>query len=602
MVFAAKKIARLAAEAPLSGPLDPPRSSKSSKKTPSRPPAKVDVRTFVTHSDYLGGTDFWPSALDEMEAALASGRQGCILERGLGGGKSFWLAFMGLALLYRLAYDEACLGRDPRPRFGLAPGTVLYLLNVSNSAKNAKDIVFGTLLRVLQQSPWFREFLPHDPKVTSEIRFQGYSIIPRTSEITSVVGYNAFAALMDEANLFQDSTSRGDGTDYADVMFTELWSRVTSRFGRAGYVGVVSSRKTIRDFTARKRLEIEQSPEMSRLFYLPPPRSSWGFWPESRASRVRWRPFDTLALAWRGEPLSLPERGEDTPRILWVPEDHFAAFDTRPEEALRDLASLPSESLEPFLRRQDAIAPFFEMRSPIRKGVVPLDWLCADTTAALDGLVSPDFVADPDTVYHFHVDLGLKRDAVGIAVAHCSGKDEKILVENQKRPERAALVDVDFALQIKAPSGGEIEFERIRKILYWLRSHRGFRFGKSSFDGWQSIDSRQILKGRGFQVEEFSLDRTLLGYSTLKDVLYEGRLFFPPAYGQTPHSTATELASISDKGDPWAVLQVELRRLTLQNGKKVDHPKGGSKDVADAVAGAVTQVIRRVSAPQEELR
>lgn len=318
--------------------------------------------------------------------------------------------------------------------------------------------------------------------------------------------------------------------------------------------------------------------------------------------RALWRPFDTQSLHWRGDAVSCKDRGEDTPRLLWVPEDHFAAFDTRPEEALRDLASIPSESIEPFIRRPSSIEPLFDLPSPIRKGVTPLDWLRADSTSLLDSLVSPDFSADPDVIYHFHVDLGLKRDACGIAVAHCSGKDEKILVENQKRPERAALVDLDIVLQIKAPSGGEVEFEQIRKILYWLRNHRGFRFGKSSFDGWQSIDSRQILRGRGFQVEEFSLDRTLLGYSTLKDVLYEGRLFFPAAHGQTPGTSATELASLAEKGDPWAVLQVELRRLTLQNGKKVDHPRGGSKDVADAVAGAVTQVIRRISAPSEELR
>jgi len=33
----------------------------------------------------------------------------------------------------------------------------------------------------------------------------------------------------------------------------------------------------------------------------------------------------------------------------------------------------------------------------------------------------------------------------------------------------------------------------------------------------------------------------------------------------------------------------------LVKGKKVDHPPGGSKDVADSVAGAVHQAAQRVS-------
>lgn len=594
MVFATKKIARLAASALISGPYD----ERSSKKAPSRPPPKVDVRTFVTHSDYLGMADFWPSSLTELEEALVSSMRGCVIEAGLGGGKSFLVSALLAFLLYRMAYDEVCLGLDPRLEFALDPNTILSVVNVAVKAKTAKDIVFGVLLRSIQQSPWFRDFLPYDPRVFSELRFKGYAIFPGTSMITSVVGHHAFAAAIDEANLFQDTTGRDGGTDYADAMFTELWNRTTSRFGRRGYLAVISSRKTVRDFTARKRIEIEQSPELSRVFYLPPPRTSWAFWPESRQRRGTWRPFDVERLGWAGEAVAWAERGHDTPRLLWVPEDHVAAFDSRPEESLRDLASIPSESLEPYLRRQDAIVPDFALSSPVRPGVRPQDWLAAP----LDSLVDDRFQGDPDLRYHFHVDLALRHDAVGICVAHCSGKDERLLVENQKRPDKAALIDIDLALQIRPPSGGEIEFASIRKILYWLRHQRGFRFGRSSFDGWQSIDSQQTLRAKGFLVEEFSLDRTLTGYATLKDVLYEGRLFFPPAHGQTPATSASQMALWAERGEPFAVLQQELRRLTLVNGKKVDHSKGGSKDVSDAVAGAVTQVVRQIQAPQEELR
>jgi len=42
------------------------------------------------------------------------------------------------------------------------------------------------------------------------------------------------------------------------------------------------------------------------------------------------------------------------------------------------------------------------------------------------------------------------------------------------------------------------------------------------------------------------------------------------------------------------ILLTELKRLELVEGKKVDHPAKGSKDVADAVAGATFNAIKTV--------
>jgi len=36
---------------------------------------------------------------------------------------------------------------------------------------------------------------------------------------------------------------------------------------------------------------------------------------------------------------------------------------------------------------------------------------------------------------------------------------------------------------------------------------------------------------------------------------------------------------------------IEMRRLELLQGKKVDHPSKGSKDCSDAVAGAVFNAV-----------
>lgn len=568
----------------------------------------VGIRTFVTEPDYLGQKDFYPAVLNDLEAMTASGLMGYIIEQGLGGGKSYLSSVLLPYLTYRMAYQEVVLGVDPRPRMGLDPSTVLMVANVAPTTDAAKDIVFGTMLTFIQESPWFREYMPIRDNLKSRVRFRKhrYQIYPGNSSLKSVVGRNIFAALIDEANLFDDTSHTAHGEDYANAMFVELYNRISSRFGAKGFLGVISSRKTVRDFTTRKRIEIERDPETARRFYMPPPRTSWHNWPmfRCRLDNKRWRRFDADSLAWIGEPVSFDEQqaiGEDHRALPWVPEDFWGQFSTQPEEALRDLGSIPAETLEPYIRKVQAIRPdFVSCVHPLKPTTKPTDWL----TQGVDfcDLVDKEFYGDEEIRYHFHVDLAKNGDACGIAVAHCSGRDDSILVEGQKRPEKATLVDLDIVIQIRAPRGGEIEFAQVRRILLWLRDVRGFRFDKSSFDGWQSVDSIQILKRQGFRVEEFSVDRTLTGYSTLKEMLYEGRLFFAPAHGQTEKTTRGELDLMARSGDPMAVLQMELRQLELVNGKKVDHPKDGSKDLADAVAGAVTQVQRRFGAPSEKLK
>lgn len=285
---------------------------------------------------------------------------------------------------------------------------------------------------------------------------------------------------------------------------------------------------------------------------------------------------------------------------IWVPEDFWEAFQVRPEEACRDHASLPSQALEPFFRKRKAIVPDWEMVNPVLPTTKPTDWMRPGI--CFDELVADDFYGDSMARYFWHIDLSKNRDATGLSLAYKSGVDKRLLNDTDRRPEKAILIDVPLLAQIKAPPGGEIVFEDMRRILYWLKDKRGFRFAQGSYDGWQSIDSQQILKRRGFMVEEFSMDRTLTGYATLKEAYYEGRIFHPPAHGQTPDTTPDELRAMAKAGDPCAVLQVELMQLELVDGKKVDHPDGGSKDVSDACAGAVTQCQRRWAAPSETLR
>jgi hypothetical protein len=78
-----------------------------------------------------------------------------------------------------------------------------------------------------------------------------------------------------------------------------------------------------------------------------------------------------------------------------------------------------------------------------------------------------------------------------------------------------------------------------------------------------SIDSIQMLNSAGFKAETFSIDRNPEAYYTVKAAILDDRLDY---YYYAPFSE-------------------ELKQLEEIKGMKIDHPRQGKKDVADAVAG-----------------
>jgi hypothetical protein len=58
-------------------------------------------------------------------------------------------------------------------------------------------------------------------------------------------------------------------------------------------------------------------------------------------------------------------------------------------------------------------------------------------------------------------------------------------------------INFDLILEVRPPRNGEIEFENIRKLVYLLRE-QGMNLKWISFDSYQSVDSRQILRQHGF--------------------------------------------------------------------------------------------------------
>lgn len=470
----------------------------------------VSVRQFVRDEAYLGlGDSVYPMILKTLSAIFRGKYEEAVLCWGIGSGKSF---LCSLALLY-LLHKTLCL-RNPQHTYGLSASSQISLVNVGPTARVAEKVVFGEMREMVRCSPWFCEYYPADSRVRKELHFpKNIVLLPGNSSETFPLGLNVLGATMDEAAFFVETL---DGQrEVAEDVYLALQRRVKSRFGKQGLMLIASSPRHSEDFIMRKLAEAERLDSVYGS-----QRATWEVKPRSRFCGKRF-----------------------TVDELKVPVEFESEFRRNPEKARRDLAAQPGSAFQGY---------FVDM--------TPLQHSCRDhLTHPLDerGRLAPGFVPHSREPRFIHVDLGLRRDACGLAMAHV------------RHDQTLPVVVVELMHQIRAPRGGEVDLAQVRELILTLRD-RGFPIGQVSYDGWQSADSQQILRRKGLRVATVSVDRDLGAYETLKEVAREGRL---EMYAYKP-------------------LLDECRRLELFKGVKVDHPPGGSKDVADAVAGAVSEAVR----------
>jgi hypothetical protein len=167
----------------------------------------------------------------------------------------------------------------------------------------------------------------------------------------------------------------------------------------------------------------------------------------------------------------------------------------------------------------------------------------------------PWFQGVPGAVYFIHLDLAKNHDSAGLALCHRDAQTRKIVV--------------DFMDGVVGKNGGEIQIADLRELYIYELTRRGFHIQMVSYDQWQSLESQQILRRQGYEVEECSADKTMEPYDTLFDVLLTGQLdyYLHPQFVR------------------------ELQGIRRVGGKKYDHPKHGSKDVTDAVACATHKLM-----------
>lgn len=463
----------------------------------------VDIETFIDSEDYLNASEYvWPANRNDLIELFNGDYDEAVFNEAIGSGKSFTSSIILTYIVYKLQ----CL-RDPQKFFRLAPGSNIAIINMSKSGQQAKKVVFGEVTSRIEGSTWFQKYALPDQKVKSELKFpKNITIFPGNSKSTFPLGFNIFAAVMDEAAWYMETGTK----DAAEDMYNVLQRRIKSRFIRKsefhGLLVMISNPRYTGDFIERKYKESIDNPKMFGV-----KRAVWEAKP---------------AWFWSGETFEIDG--------VQIPIELQKDFEKDRGKAWRDHGARPSLTLEPYFRE------FYRVLKCVGKRKHPIN---------PDGRYNKAFRGKGRYKYRIHIDLGYKRDACGIVMGHKE--------ENEK-------IKIDLMLQLKPSRGNEIQLSDVRGRVYEI-SRLGFPISSVSYDGFQSVESRQELEKEGFKVKLVSVDRTLEPYDTLKDMIYEEKV---------------DLYEYEPALD-------ELEKLELVKGKKVDHSPFSSKDVADALAAVV---------------
>jgi hypothetical protein len=530
----------------------------------------VDIRTFVESKGFLNSRSvLYPAVMEELRELNSGKYDEAVLTGAIGTGKSTIALFTTAYQLYVLS----CL-KDPHRLFSLDPASEIVFAFQSLNKMLAESIGYKRFRTMIEDSAYFSHHFPFRKSLGSEMVFPKNIVVrPLSGNVTAAIGSNIFGGIIDEINfmaVIEQSKNAADGGtfDQANEMYNSIVRRRKSRFMMAGsklpgVLCLVSSKRYPGEFTDRKQAEARDEITRSgktRIFVYD--RRLWEIKPEGTYGKERFKLF--LGDVAR-KPRILEDGAEaatnDAHLVMEVPDEFRSEFTRDILSAIRDIAGSATFALHPFIVNTEAVAKAFGVRQSVLS--------TQETDFVARPSIYPTRILRPDEPRMAHVDLGLTGDSAGVAVGWVEGFAKVPRSDNTF--EMMPVINLDLILEVKPPQGGEIEFENIRTLFYKLREV-GMNLKWISFDTFQSADSIQLLRQKGFTTGTYSMDTTSIPYDFTKSAFYDGRIKAP----------------VHDK----ALSEMMRLERNPQSGL-IDHPPNFSKDCSDAVAGVVFGLTNR---------
>jgi len=522
----------------------------------------VDARTFVEGEAYLGQPTLSDIQYDIVEAMSQIYRKEdlinimgeekgsryydkytkneIILQLGKGSGKDFTSTVACSYIVYKLL----CL-KDPAKYFGKPSGDAIDLINVAINAQQAKNVFFKGFKSKIERSPWFAG--KYYAKADSIEFDKSITVYSGHSERESHEGLNLLLAVLDEISGFASEVGTGNEQGKtADNIYKAFRGSVDSRFPDLGKVVLLSFPRYPGDFISEKYEDViaeKEVIERTHKFTINP------LLPEDSADNsfeISWDEDQITSYKYPGVfALKRPTWEVNPTRKI---DDFMIAFMTDLGDAMMRFACVPTFASDAFFKQADKVRSCMTLRNPV------------DTFKRFDESFKPD----PTKKYYVHADLAQKHDKCAVAIAHVEKWVNIQVINNYEQV--APIVIVDAVAWWEPKVEGPVNLSEVKQ---WIQNLRriGFDIGMVSFDRWQSFDIQNELKQVGMRTDTVSVAKK--HYEDMAMLVYEERLAMP----------AIDL------------LFDELTQLKIMKNDRVDHPRKKSKDLADAVCGAIFGAI-----------
>ena len=328
-----------------------------------------DIMTFVKRElaiDWL-----WPMQKEVLVDYYnpVSTYQDMILVIGMRGGKTTIASVCGAYECYKLV----SLGYSNR-RYGLPPGSQIFIVNVATSDRQARDTVFTATKARIDNSPWFQkqEYTEHSNEFIFPTSDGEVIIRSEHSNSASLAGKTIIACIFDELSRFKDTKGNSSGEMVYDTL-----SRSVKSFSKDGRRISISSPMLVDDFHMQLHDVGKDNP------------------------KVYTRQMPT----W-----------EMNPTITYKSlADEFAR---NPETAMRDYGAVPSAALETYFKEPWKIdqCERVEMTNAFEVD-----------EEGFSLVLNPDWQPQERTRYVLAGDPAFKNDAFGVALGHHDGKRKYII-------------------------------------------------------------------------------------------------------------------------------------------------------------------------------
>lgn len=497
----------------------------------------VSIDEFIENDHYLGkstrnGKSIYPYWRKKYREIFnpSLGYEEIIFTGAIGVGKTKTSDVCLAYLLYKLM----CL-KNPQQYFKMNEGEELSIFFLNINLTLAEGVGFNTLHQMLIASPWFMERGTVTGRVKERYNPPNNITIKFGSKSDHALGQQVYCALLDEADFTRGAIKGSSALDIKNEImrtYNAIKERMNSRFIKNGVqygrLFLVSSKKSDQDFIEAYIKKMKAEGQDKHMLIIDEPQ--WVIKPEGTFSKKKFPvAVGNKSLKSMILPDSLSKEEEESYKkqgyqILWVPCSLKQSFILDVNTALMNLAGISVIGTTTFFN-YDMFSKCYikNYKNPFVNDIL--------TIGMKDDLkISDFFEVDkvPEAVKYMpqfiHIDGSLTGDKTGISDVGISG-----LKETQQFNGANEFISSEitykhiFSVDIEAPKGTEICFEKTRQFIYYLKEC-GFNIVGISLDGFQSADMKQMLITQGYDATILSMDKSPEGYLTLRSAMNDERI------------------------------------------------------------------------------